>query len=212
MEIDIDKNDIDDDKNINIDDKNINIDDKNINIDDKNINIDDINNIDKNDDKNNKKSTRKYKDDKNLIGKRSIFSQEQFNKYDIPAREKIKLALTDFIIDNPDIYQQDFIIIDPNYVKYKYIEIQVFTYWDNNNAPNKVFVYERKAKYETDTLFITLNKKMSTCLIFDAKSFKFSKPRRLKKYSREFVYDVPGHRIVTVALEKLTPKFIKMFY
>jgi hypothetical protein len=160
-----------------------------------------------------KKSNKKYTNDKNLVGKRRIFDQNLFDKYDIPAREKIKIALTDFVIDNPDIYQQDLIITDPEYTKYKYIEIQVFTYWNDNNSPtNGVFVYERKAKYELDTLFITLNKNMTTCLIFDAQSFKLSKPRRLKKYSREFVYDVPSHRIVTVSLEKLTPKFIKMFY
>lgn len=158
------------------------------------------------------KSNRKYKDDKNLIGKRNVFNQQQFEKYDVPARDKIKNALPEFVMDNPDIYQQDLIITDLEYTKYKYIEIQVFTYWNDNNTPKNVFVYERKAKYDVDTLFITLNKKMSACLIFDAKSFKFTKARRLKKYSREFVYDVPTHRIVTVSIDKLNPKFIKMFY
>ena len=160
----------------------------------------------------NKKYNKKYKNDKNLVGKRRIFDQTLFEKYDIPARDKIKLALCDFVIDNPDIYQQDLVIVDTDYTKYKYIEIQVFTYWSTDNVPNTpIFVYERKAKYDTDTLFITLNKNMTTCLIFNAQSFKHSKPRRLKKYSREFVYDVPGHRIVTVSLVKLSPKFIKMF-
>lgn len=49
----------------------------------------------------------KYVDDKHLVGKRSIFNQKQFEKYDIPARERIKKALSEFVIDNPDIYQQD---------------------------------------------------------------------------------------------------------
>jgi hypothetical protein len=160
-----------------------------------------------------KKSTKKYKDDVNLIGKRRIFDEKLHEKYDVPAREKVKAVLCDFVIDNPDIYQQDLVIIDPEYTKYKYIELQVFTYWNSDEVPNDgVFVYERKAKYDVDTLFITLNKKMTKCLIFDAKSFKFSQPRRLKKYSREFVYDVPGYRIVPIALDKLSPKFIKTFY
>lgn len=160
-----------------------------------------------------KKSTKKYKNDVNLLGKRRIFDEKLHEKYDIPAREKIKCALCDFVIDNPDIYQQDLIIIDPEYTKYKYIELQVFTYWDKSNMPDAgVFVYERKAKYDCDTLFITLNKDMTKCLIFDAQSFKYSKPRRLKKYSREFVYDIPCYRIVSVSLDKLSPKFIKMFY
>jgi hypothetical protein len=156
---------------------------------------------------------KKYVNDKNLVGKRSVFCQQQFDKYDIPAREKIKNALCDFVLDNPDIYQQDLLITDTEYTKYKFIEIQVFTYWNDNTIPScGVFVYERKAKYDEDTLFITLNKNMNTCLIFDAQSFKFSKPRRLKKYSREYVYDIPMNRILTVSLDKLTPKFIKTFY
>jgi hypothetical protein len=156
--------------------------------------------------------TKKYKNDDNLIGKRRIFDPALFEKYDVPAREKVKLALNNWAIDNPDIYQQDLIINDNEYTKYKYIELQVFNYWTNDNIPDSVFVYERKSKYDVDTLFITLNKQMTSCLIFDAQSFIFSKPRRLKKYSREFVYDVPIYRIVTISLNKLSPSFIKKFY
>lgn len=156
---------------------------------------------------------KKLVEDKNLIGKRRVFDQDLFNKYDIPAREKVKLALSDFVIDNPDEFQQDLIIIDENYKKYKFIEIQVFTYWTTDYTPEgDVFVYERKAKYEYDTLFITLNKDMTACLIFDAESFKYTKPRRLKKYSREYVYDIPKFRIVTVKLDRLTPEYIKKYY
>ncbi len=152
-------------------------------------------------------------DNAKLIGKRNTFCQQQFDKYDVPAREKIKAVLCEFVQDNPDIYQQDLIITDTEYTKYKFIELQVFTYWDSNNIPScGVFVYERKAKYDDDTLFISLNKDMNTCLIFDAKSFKYSKPRRLKKYSREYVYDVPMHRIITISLNKLTANFIKKYY
>lgn len=152
-------------------------------------------------------------DDKNLIGKRRVFDQGLFEKYDIPAREKIKTALNNFVVDNPDEYQQDLIITDETYTKYKYIEIQVFTYWTTDYTPEgDVFVYERKAKYDYDTLFITLNKDMTACMIFDAESFKYKTPRRLKKYSREYVYDIPKFRIVTVKLSRLTPEYLKKYY
>lgn len=149
--------------------------------------------------------------DLKLVGKKSAFSQKSFDKYDVPAREIIKNALQDFVIDNPDIYQQDLIITDAE-CKYKFIELQVFTYWTDQPFPDELFVYERKAKYESDTLFITLNKDMTMCLIFDAQSFKYSKPRRLKKYSREFVFDVPKYRIVVIEVDRLTSKFIKLCY
>ena len=63
---------------------------------------------------------KKLVDDKNLIGKRRVFDQDLFNKYDIPAREKIKLALNNFVVDNPDEFQQDLIIDNEEYKKYKY--------------------------------------------------------------------------------------------
>ena len=155
---------------------------------------------------------KKYRNDPNLQGKRRIFDQELHDKYDIPARAIIKKALGDFVIDNPDIYQQDLIVCDDTY-KYKYIEIQVFTYWADGIYPSDgVFVYERKAKYDVDTLFITLNKEMDQCLVFDAGSFKFSKPRRIKKYGREFVYDVPNNRIVALKMNRLSPQFLRSFY
>jgi len=146
-----------------------------------------------------------------MVGKRNAFDQEMFDKYDVPARTIIKKALGEFVIDNPDIYQQDLIVTDGE-CRYKFIELQVFTYWTDQQYPDELFVYERKAKYELDTLFITLNKDMTMCLIFDAQSFKYSKPRRLKKYSREFVYDVPKHRIIVIEVKLLTPKFIKFSY
>jgi hypothetical protein len=134
-----------------------------------------------------------------------------FDKYDTPAREKIKAALGDFIRDNPDQYKQDFVITEEDY-KYKYIEIQVCASWTGDKFPyENVFVYERKGHYDEDTLFITLDRNMTHGYVFDAKSFKGSKPRRFKKYSREFVYDIPWNKIMPILVSKLTPNIIKLY-
>ena len=147
----------------------------------------------------------------NMKGIHKKFDKILFNKYDIPAREKIKKFLGSFVCDNPDPYKQDFIITDEN-CKYKYIEIQVCTNWLGEKFPfDNVFIYERKYHYGEDTLFITLNKNLTKGLIFDASSFKKSKPRRLKKYSREYVYDVPWYRILPFAVDCLDIEVIKLY-
>lgn len=154
---------------------------------------------------------KQYVNDDNLKGKRKIFSQELFDKYDLPAREVIKNALKEFVADNTDIYMQDLIITDPEF-KYKYIELQVCADWIGVNYPHdSVYVYERKHRYGDDTLFITLNKCMSKGFIFDAKSFKDLKPRRIKKYGREFVYDIPWNRIMPFIVSNLNIDLIKMY-
>ena len=128
--------------------------------------------------------------------KHKSFSQELLDKYDLPAREKIKEKLGEFVIDNPNPYKQDLIITKEDY-KYKYIELQVCTAWVGEKIPYKnVYVFERKGCYGEDTLFITLNKFLTKIYIFDATSFKNSKPRRIKKYSREYIYDIPWNRIM----------------
>lgn len=143
-----------------------------------------------------------------LKGKRNKFNEDQFNRYDPPARDKIREKLDSFVIDNPDKFKQDFIITDEN-CKYKYLEIQVCASWFGQRFPfEKVFVYERKSVYDYDTLFITLNKNLTRGYIFDAKSFKDSEPRRLKKYCREFVYDVPWHRIIPFEIDCLDKELI----
>lgn len=153
----------------------------------------------------------KYIYDPSLQGKHSVFDKKLYEKYDLPARDKLKEKLGDFIRDNPDIYQQDLIITDQNF-KYKYIEIQVCTKWVSTNYPfDKVYIYERKGRYGNDTLFITLDRFMTRGLIFDAESFKDTKPRRLKKYSREFVFDVPWNRILPFIMIDLTPDTLKLY-
>lgn len=130
-----------------------------------------------------------------LEGKIKKFDMRLYEKYDLPARELLKQKLGNNVQDNPDIYAQDLLLIIDK-CKYKYIELQVCTTWVNDKYPYQCpFVYERKASFSNDTLFIVLNKNMSKGLLFDRESLN-KKPRRLKKFSRTFVYETPWHRII----------------
>lgn len=153
---------------------------------------------------------KKYIFDNSIKGKHKVFDQGLCDKFDKPAREKIKNILGDFVIDNPNIYAQDLVINDPTY-KYKYLELQVCANWIENYPYEKVFIYERKFHYDIDTLFITLNKDLSKGFVFDAQSFKLSKPHRFKKYAREFVYDVPWNRIMQVCLDDFDIQTLKLY-
>jgi hypothetical protein len=155
---------------------------------------------------------KKYYNDHSLVGKHTYFNKNMYEKYDIPAREKLLNLMGDVLIENPDIYNQDFIINDKLCkCKYKYLEVQVNANWEKINYPDSVIsVYERKGKYDNDTLFITLNKIMTRGYIFDRKSFS-NKPRRLKKYSREFVYDIQFNQAILVELECLDVLTFELF-
>lgn len=158
----------------------------------------------------NPKSRAKYKNDPNLKGKRHIFDKKMHERYDIPARNRIKEVLGDIVIDNPDIYQQDMIIKLKN-CKYKYLELQVCADWVIDKFPYpKLYVYERKAKYGKDTLYLTFNRFLDQGKLFDRESFP-DKPRRLKKYSREFVYDIPEYRIMDVVIDDMNKDTFKIY-
>lgn len=146
-----------------------------------------------------------------LKGKKSKFNETLYQKYDIPAREIIKKCLPNFAIDNPDPYKQDLVIIDEN-CRYKYIELQVCSSWVGEKFPyDNLYIFERKCHYDDDTLFITLNKYMTKGYIFNANSFKDQKPVRLKKYSREFIYNIPWNRAMPFIINKLTPACINLY-
>ena len=153
----------------------------------------------------------KYIFNSSLQGKHKAFDEDLFARYDVPARTKIKSILKEFVVDNPDQYKQDLIINDKE-CKYKYIELQVCSSWIGETYPfEKVFIYERKCVYGEDTLFITLNHDLSRCHVFAAKVLRDLKPRRIKKYGREFVYDIPWNKIMPVLTDELTPEVIKMY-
>lgn len=146
-----------------------------------------------------------------FVGKIKKFDENLYNKYDIPARNIVKNILGENVDDNPDIYNEDMILkIDK--CKYKYLELQVCCNWkENNKYPyTKPFVYARKSKFSDDTMFLILNKEMTSGLLFDRKSL-LTKPRRLKKYSRYFVYETPWHRVMQVNLEDLSCETFNLY-
>lgn len=147
----------------------------------------------------------------NLQGKHKKFDKILYEKYDLPAREKIKQILGPFIHDNPNLYEQDF-IINSEKCKYKYLEIQVCTNWVNEKYPYKnLYIYETKARFDDNTLFLTFNKFLTRGYIFDAISFKDSKPHRIKKYSRYFVYYIPWNKVLQVYIDNLDKETFEMY-
>ena len=133
-----------------------------------------------------------------------------YKKYNIKARKKIKKLLGDYVIDNPNPYKQDFIIIDPDSY-YKYLEIQVCNQWINQQYPySNVYVDIWKSLYGSDTLYLILNNKLTQGLLFDRDSFS-KKSQRLKKYSKKFVYNIPRNKILPIYLKHLNKKIIKMY-
>jgi hypothetical protein len=153
----------------------------------------------------------KYIYDSRLKGKHSCFNNKLYEKYDLPAREKIKQVFGDFVKDNPDPYKQDLIITDEKF-KYRYIELQVCTAWINDKFPyDHLYIYERKNIYGKDTLFITLDKYLTRGYIFDGESYDYDKPQRIKKYSREFIYKIPWHRAMEFVVDKITPEDLELY-
>lgn len=155
--------------------------------------------------------TKAKSNENKYVGKHPKFNQQLFNKYDIPARKKIKDQLGDFVEENPDIYKQDFVITDPT-CKYKFIEVQVCPSWKNGIYPYKrPFIHARKSVYGDDTLFITLNYEMDQVFMFCSKSAINCKPRRMKKWSREYVYDVEWCQTIKTILKNITPDLIEIY-
>jgi hypothetical protein len=145
-----------------------------------------------------------------LKGKIKKFDENLYNKYDQPAREILKEKLGDCIKDNPDIYAED-MLLDLKGCKYKFIEIQVCAEWFTEIFPHKTpFVFERKGHFSDKTLFVMFDKTMTKGLLFDRLSL-VKKPRRVRKYSRIFVYDVPWNRVVKFETDFLDRDLLKCY-
>lgn len=145
-------------------------------------------------------------------GKIKKFDQSLCDKYDIPAREIVKKRLgEENICDNPDIYAEDMIITNES-CKYKFLELQVCVSWTGEKYPyNLPFIYERKFSFSDKTLFLVLNRYMTRGLIFNRASV-IDKPRRLKKYSRYFVYEVPWHRVLPIQIDTFDMETLEIYH
>lgn len=141
------------------------------------------------------KETKKTK----FLGVHKYFDENLLKKYDIPARKKVLGVFGSAVKENPDTFEQDFIIVGGN--KYKYLEVQVCSTWTNKFYPHKnITIYERKGKYGDDTLFLTLSNNLTLGYLFDLEGVDRNKPRRQRKYSREFVYDIPWRNAIRIEM------------
>lgn len=145
---------------------------------------------------------------KNIKGCVKKYSDTLMKKYDEPIRNKLKNILGNFIKDNPDIYQQDFIITNSK-CRYKYLEVQICSRWINDYPYDKLFVYARKLKYSDDTLFLTVSKNLMYGYVFRQIDID-KKPKRFKKYSREYIYNIPWNKTFKVNINYLDELFFLM--
>ena len=145
-----------------------------------------------------------------MRGRIKKFDRVLYDKYDIPARNILKEKLKDNIIDNPDQYAEDMIIVDKN-CRFRFLEIQACADWIGEKYPhNKPFVFERKGHFDDKTLFILFDKHLTKALLF-AKTSLEKIPVRTKKYSRFYKYEVPWNKVITVHMENFSIEDVYLF-
>ena len=137
-----------------------------------------------------------------IAGKYKKFDQQLHDKYDIPARNKLKDVLGDIVLDNENIYEQD-LKIDLDLCKYKYLEVQVCAEWIEEFPRKKPYVFVRKARYGLDTIFITMSRDLERCILFTRNSFKNEKPVRYKKYSKFYIYEIPDNQYLKMKVNDI---------
>ena len=97
------------------------------------------------------------------------FNQSIFNKTDEIARNTLINILPTRLKNNDDKYGVD-LMFDTRI--YKHIEVEVVLSWGNDkDGPfgGNVKLFERKLRYDNDTLFIQLNNKQTKLVIFSRK-------------------------------------------
>ena len=97
------------------------------------------------------------------------FNQSIFNKTDKIARNTLINILPSRLKNNDDKYGVD-LIFDTRI--YNHIEVEVVLSWsDDKKGPfgGNVKLFERKLRYDNDTLFIQLNNKQTKLVIFSRK-------------------------------------------
>lgn len=161
--------------------------------------------------KGHKKINPRYKKIGGMSGKIKVFDQRLADRYDVKPRSIIKEKLGELIIDNPDKYGEDMVVLTDE-IPYGYIELQVYGKWKEEEFPyESPFVYERKMKFCETTLFICFNSTYEKLVMFSRDSVH-PKRYRAKKYSREFVHYVPWNKAMTLSTENLCMDIIRRYY
>ena len=97
------------------------------------------------------------------------FNQSIFNKTDKVARDTLINILPTRLKNNDDKYGVD-LMFDTRI--YNHIEVEVVLSWGNDkDGPfgGNVKLFQRKLRYDNDTLFIQLNNKQTKLVIFSRK-------------------------------------------
>lgn len=134
-------------------------------------------------------------------GKHKVFDKGLSDKFDSKARDIIKKCLGKGIMDNPQTYGEDMIVIT-NKIPYGYIELQVYGKWVDTFPHPMPYIYERKMKFNPNTLFVCFNANFSKAIIFGRKCVQ-EKKYRVEKYSREYIHYVPWNKTLTLDVSQI---------
>jgi hypothetical protein len=137
-----------------------------------------------------------------MKGKLKRFDLALSNRYDLRARDVIKACLGDGIIDNPSIYGEDMLVLT-NRIPYGYIELQVYGTWKDRFPYPAPYVFERKMRFNDNTLFICFNAKFDQALLFSKQCISDKKVVS-ERYSEEYIHYVPWRNVIKVDISKLT--------
>lgn len=153
----------------------------------------------------------KYKTIMNLTGKIKVFDQRLHDRYDTKARNIIKDILGDSIIDNPNPYGEDMVVLNKE-IPYKYIELQVYGKWLNIDFPYKEpYIYERKMRFASSTLFVCFNALFDKIIMFD-KSVINDKKYKAKYNTNEYIHKIPLKSTMIVPIKNLNSEVIINYY
>lgn len=138
-----------------------------------------------------------------MNGKVKVFDKKLSDKFDVRARQIIRDLLGKGVMDNPKTYGEDILVLTDQ-IPYGYIELQVYGKWIDDKFPYPMpYIYERKMKFNPNTLFVCFNAEFSKVVIF-SKSCIDKKKHRVEKYSREFIHYIPWHKTMTINVNNLT--------
>lgn len=160
-------------------------------------------------DKQHRQRKKEYRTIEGITGKVTKFDQKLYDKYDVGARNVIKHVLKEGVKDNEDQYGEDMIFTIKGF-PYKYLELQVCAYWEDEFPYEMPFIYARKMRFSKKTLFLTFNKYFTQCIIFSRK-YVSDVVSRLKKYDREHVHFIQWGKTMKLKTTELTLNAIRRY-
>jgi hypothetical protein len=146
----------------------------------------------------------KYIDGKKI----KVFDQKMKDYYENIPRKIIKECLGSYVIDNQNIYKEDMIILN-DYLKIKFIEIQVFGKWKNLFPYEKPFIFSRKLKLDENTLFICFNSDYTKIIMFEKNDLSHKTTHPI--YNEDII-NVEWKDIYELSIEELNMQFLEQYF